>query len=257
MDDVNGDKEERMKVLIADDEPLAVERLSRLVTQMGHEVIATAHHGQDVLDHIENDSPDVVLLDIQMPGMNGLECAEQLSHLSPRPAIIFCTAYDQHALEAFKFQAQGYLLKPVAQQDLQQVFDNLTQLTQAQMTGLKQQDHMYDTKTQRHQIAAKTYRGVELIPVENIYYFLADQKYVTVRHKNGSVLIDETLKDLEHEFADRFIRIHRNALVSLDYLEGLELVAAGQYQVRLRELEERLSVSRRHLPSLRECMHQL
>ena len=234
-----------MKVLIADDEPLAVERLSRLVTQMGHEVIATAHHGQDVLDHIENDSPDVVLLDIQMPGMNGLECAEQLSHLNPRPAIIFCTAYDQHALEAFKFQAQGYLLKPVAQQDLQQVFDNLTQLTQAQMTGLKQQDHMYATKTQRHPIAA------------NIYYFLADQKYVTVRHKNGSVLIDETLKDLEHEFADRFIRIHRNALVSLDYLEGLELVAAGQYQVRLRELEERLSVSRRHLPSLRECMHQL
>lgn len=78
-----------MKVLIADDEPLAVERLSRLVTQMGHEVIATAHHGQDVLDHIKNDSPDVVLLDIQMPGMNGLECAEQLSHLNPRPAIIF------------------------------------------------------------------------------------------------------------------------------------------------------------------------
>ncbi len=225
-----------MKVLIADDEPLAVERLSRLVTQMGHEVIATAHHGQDVLNHIENDSPDVVLLDIQMPGMNGLECAEQLSRLNPRPAIIFCTAYDQHALEAFKFQAQGYLLK---------------------MTGLQQQDDMYDTKAQRHQIAAKTYRGVELIPLENVYYFLADQKYVTVRHKNGSVLIDETLKDLELEFSDRFIRIHRNALVSLDYLEGLELVAAGQYQVRLRELDERLSVSRRHLPSLRECMHQL
>lgn len=256
MDDVSGDKEERMRVLIADDEPLAVERLSRLVTQMGHEVVATAHHGQDVLSHIENASPDVVLLDIQMPGMNGLECAEQLRHLNPRPAIIFCTAYDQHALEAFKFQAQGYLLKPVALQDLEQVFQHLTQLTQAQMTGL-QQDELYDVKNQRHQIAAKTYRGVELIPLDSVYYFLADQKYVTVRHKSGSVLIDETLKDLELEFADRFIRIHRNALVSLDYLEGLELVAAGQYQVRLRELDERLSVSRRHLPSLRECMHQL
>ena len=93
--------------------------------------------------------------------------------------------------------------------------------------------------------------------MENIYYFLADQKYVTIRHKNGSVLIDETLNDLETDFSDRFIRIHRNALVSLDYLEGLELIAAGQYQVKLRELEERLSVSRRHLPSLRECMHQL
>ena len=245
-----------MKVLIADDESLAVERLSRLVTQMGHEVIATAHHGQEVLERIEQDAPDVVLLDIQMPGMNGLQCAEQLSHMQPRPAIIFCTAYDQHALEAFKFQAQGYLLKPVAQEDLQQVFDQLTQLTQAQMSGM-QHEGVHDGKSRRHQIAAKTYRGVELIALENVYYFLADQKYVTVRHKNGSVLIDETLKDLECEFSYRFIRIHRNALISLDYLEGLELIAAGQYQVRLRELDERLSVSRRHLPHLRECMHQL
>lgn len=110
---------------------------------------------------------------------------------------------------------------------------------------------------QRQQIAAKTYRGLELIPVENIYYFLADQKYVTVRHKNGSVLIDETLKDLETEFSDRFIRIHRNALISLDYLDGLEMVASGQYQARCRELEERLAVSRRHLPLLRERMQNL
>ncbi|MFX5522612.1 LytTR family DNA-binding domain-containing protein, partial [Acinetobacter baumannii] len=78
--------------------------------------------------------------------------------------------------------------------------------------------------------------GVELIPVENIYYFLADQKYVTVRHKNGSVLIDETLKELETEFADQFIRIHRNALVAVVYLDGLELISSGQYQVRLRGL---------------------
>ena len=190
MDDVNGDKEGKMRVLIADDEPLAVERLSRLVAQMGHEVVATAHHGQDVLDHIDDASPDVVLLDIQMPGMNGLQCAEQLSHLNLRPAIIFCTAYDQHALDAFKFQGD-----------------------------------MNEPKNQRHQIAAKTYRGVELIPVENIYYFLADQKYVTIRHKNGSVLIDETLKDLETDFSDRFIRIHRNALVSVHFLDGLEVIS--------------------------------
>ena len=92
-----------------------------------------------------------------------MECAEQISHLHPSSSYYFCTAYDQHALEAFKFQAQGYLLKPIAQQDLQQVFNSLTQLTQAQMTGLQQQDDMYDTKTQRHQIAAKTYQRVELI----------------------------------------------------------------------------------------------
>lgn len=246
-----------MKVLICDDEPLAVERLSRLVSKMGHEVVAIAHHGQDALEQARLHQPDVILLDIQMPGMNGLVCAEQLSQLNPRPAIVFCTAYDQHALEAFKSQAQAYLLKPIDPKELEQALSQLTQLTQAQLNALSNHEFLQDLKTQRHQIAAKTYRGVELIPVENIYYFLADQKYVTVRHKNGSVLIDETLKELETEFLDQFIRIHRNALVSIAYLDGLELVSSGQYQVRLRGLDERLSVSRRHLSSLRERIHQL
>lgn len=245
-----------MDILICDDEPLAVERLSRLVTQMGHQVIATAAYGQQAIEMVQFYQPDVVLLDIQMPEMDGLTCAQYLRQLEPSPAIVFCTAYDQHALEAFKSHAEGYLLKPIMQQELQQVLDQLTKLTQAQMSNLKQKEDM-DNQAQRHQIAAKTYRGVELVPVENIYYFLADQKYVTVRHKNGSVLIDETLKDLELEFGERFIRIHRNALVSVHYLEGLEVINSGQYQVRCRELDERLSVSRRHLPNLRERIHKL
>ena len=246
-----------MKVLICDDEPLAVERLSRLVSKMGHEVVSTAHHGQEALEQARLHQPDVILLDIQMPGMNGLVCAEQLSQLNPRPAIVFCSTYDQHALEAFKAQAQAYLLKPIDPVELEQALNQLTQLTQAQLNALPNSELLQDLKTQRHQIAAKTYRGVELIPVENIYYFLADQKYVTVRHKNGSVLIDETLKELETEFADQFIRIHRNALVAVAYLDGLELISSGQYQVRLRGLDERLSVSRRHLSTLRERIHQL
>lgn len=245
-----------MDILICDDEPLAVERLSRLVTQMGHQVVATAAYGQQAIEMVQFYQPDVVLLDIQMPEMDGLTCAQYLRQLEPSPAIVFCTAYDQHALDAFKSHAEGYLLKPIMQQELQQVLDQLTKLTQAQMSNLKQKEDM-DNQTQRHQIAAKTYRGVELVPVENIYYFLADQKYVTVRHKNGSVLIDETLKDLELEFGERFIRIHRNALVSVDYLEGLEVINSGQYQVRCRELDERLSVSRRHLPNLRERIQKL
>ncbi|MGQ9374877.1 LytR/AlgR family response regulator transcription factor [Acinetobacter tandoii] len=245
-----------MNILICDDEPLAVERLSRLVTQMGHQVIATAAYGQQAIEMVQFYQPDVVLLDIQMPEMDGLTCAQYLRQLEPSPAIVFCTAYDQHALDAFKSHAEGYLLKPIMQQELQQVLDQLTKLTQAQMSNLKQKEDM-DNQTQRHQIAAKTYRGVELVPVENIYYFLADQKYVTVRHKNGSVLIDETLKDLELEFGEQFIRIHRNALVSVHYLEGLEVINSGQYQVRCRELDERLSVSRRHLPNLRERIQKL
>ncbi len=246
-----------MDILICDDEPLAVERLSRLVTQLGHHVVATAQHGRQAIELVKHYEPDVVLLDIQMPEMDGLCCAQQLSQLEPMPAIVFCTAYEDYALDAFKSQAEGYLLKPIAMPELQQVLDNLTRFNQAQMTHLKQQkDAMNTLKLRRHQITAKTYRGVELIPVENIYYFLADQKYVTVRHKNGSVLIDETLKELEQEFEEYFIRIHRNALVAIDYLEGLENVNSGQYQVRCRELDERLAVSRRHLPNLRERMHK-
>ena len=245
-----------MDILVCDDEPLAVERLSRLVSQLGHHVIATAQHGKQALDMVQQFEPDVVLLDIQMPEMDGLTCAQHLAHFNPMPAIVFCTAYDEHALQAIQSQAKGYLLKPIAKEDLEAVLGNVTKLTQAQLTHLEKKELM-EEKVQRQQIAAKTYRGLELIPVENIYYFLADQKYVTVRHKNGSVLIDETLKDLETEFADRFIRIHRNALISLDYLDGLEMVASGQYQARCRELEERLTVSRRHLPLLRERMQNL
>ncbi len=245
-----------MDILICDDEPLAVERLSRLVSQLGHQVIATAQHGQQALEMVQQFEPDVVLLDIQMPEMDGLSCAQHLAHFNPMPAIVFCTAYDEHALQAIQSQAKGYLLKPIAKDELEAVLGNVTKLTQAQLTNLEKKELM-EEKVQRQQIAAKTYRGLELIPVENIYYFLADQKYVTVRHKNGSVLIDETLKDLETEFADRFIRIHRNALISLDYLDGLEMVASGQYQARCRELEERLAVSRRHLPLLRERMQNL
>ena len=246
-----------MDILICDDEPLAVERLSRLVTQLGHQVVAKASHGRQAIDLAQSLEPDVILLDIQMPEMDGLACAKLLRELDPMPAIIFCTAYDHHALDAFKSNAEGYLLKPVMQQELQQVLDHLTKLTQAQLSTIKQKENMDEIKISRHQIAAKTYRGVELVPVENIYYFLADQKYVTVRHKNGSVLIDETLKDLEHEFGDRFIRIHRNALVSVSFLDGLEVVSSGQYQVRCRDLDERLAVSRRHLPNLRERIQKL
>lgn len=246
-----------MDILICDDEPLAVERLSRLVTQLGHTVVATATHGRQAIDMAQSYEPDVVLLDIQMPEMDGLSCAQYLRQLDPMPAVIFCTAYDNYALDAFKSNVDGYLLKPVIQQELQQVLDHLTKLTQAQMSNLKQKQEINELDLKRQHIVAKTYRGVELIPVEQIYYFLADQKYVTIRHQNGSVLIDETLKDLENEFADHFIRIHRNALVSIHFLDGIEVFGSGQYQVRCRELQERLAVSRRHLPHLRERIQKM
>lgn len=245
-----------MKILVCDDEPLARERLSRMVQDAGHTVVAQATNGIEALEAVRIFQPDVLFLDVRMPEMDGLRCAEALMRLESPPAVIFVTAFDQHAIDAFRTQAIGYLLKPVSRDDLQSALNRASRLNTAQVNHLRVL-HDPNAMAMRQHIAARTHRGMELIPIENIYYFLADQKYVTVRHTGGQVLIDETLKELETEFGDRFIRIHRNALLSIPYLEGLEMVSTGQYQARFRGIDERLAVSRRHLPQLRDKMHTL
>ena len=245
-----------MKILVCDDEPLARERLSRMVQEAGHTVVAQATNGVEALEAVRVFQPDVLFLDVRMPEMDGLRCAEALMRLENPPAVIFVTAFDQHAIDAFRTQAIGYLLKPVSREDLQSALKRANRLNAAQVNHLRVLDDPNALSMRQH-IAARTHRGMELIPIENIYYFLADQKYVTVRHSGGQVLIDETLKELETEFGDRFIRIHRNALLAIPYLEGIEMVSTGQYQARFRGIPERLAVSRRHLPQLRDKMHTL
>lgn len=246
-----------MKVLICDDEALARERLARFLRDMdGYEIVGEAENGEDCLRQVAVLQPDVVLLDLRMPVMDGLACAEQLAMLPAPPAVIFCTAYDEHALAAFQVQAVGYLLKPVRKEQLAEAMARCSRVNRAQLEAVKYSAEDARTNGRSH-ITAKTHRGIELIPVDDVRYFLADQKYVTVRHGKGEVLIDETLKDLEDEFGPRFIRIHRNALLALSFLDGLELVAPGQYQVRIKGIEDRLVVSRRHLPELRETMQKL
>ncbi len=245
-----------MKVLICDDEALARERLVRFLKDMdGYEIVGEAENGRDALEQAEATAPDIVLLDLRMPVMDGLACAEKLAQLPEPPAVIFCTAYDEHALAAFQVQAVGYLLKPVRREQLVESLARASRVNRAQLEAVKQGGE--PGHGGRSHITAKTHRGIELIPIDDVRYFLADQKYVTVRHGKGEVLIDETLKDLENEFGARFIRIHRNALLALAFLDGLELVSPGQYQVRMKGIEERLVVSRRHLPELRETMLKL
>lgn len=246
-----------MDIVVCDDEYLARERLVRMVTHLGHHAVAQAANGQQGIEMVQQYQPDVVLLDIRMPELNGLECAAKLSELETPPAIIFCTAFDQYAIDAFKTHAISYLLKPVAMDDLQQALDKARKLNQAQLQALSISPEVPASHDSRQHIVARTHRGVELIAIEDIYYFTADQKYVMVRHKHGQVLIDETLKDLEHEFADSFIRIHRNALLSLKYLDGLEVLSSGQYQARCKEVDEKLLISRRHLPHIKERMQYL
>lgn len=247
-----------MRVLVCDDEKLARDRLARLTEAVADtEVVAEAGNGREAVTLAQSTRPDVVLLDIRMPDMDGIEAARHLLKLEHPPAVIFCTAYDEHALQAFKVQAVDYLLKPVSREDLAAALGRVKSLTRSRLEALEQEVHADGEPGQRRHISARTHRGIELVPVDDIRYFLADQKYVTVKHPGGEVLIDDTLKELEDEFGERFVRIHRNALVAVAWLEGMELANAGHYQVRLKGVEEKLVVSRRHVAGLRKMMARL
>lgn len=248
-----------MKVLVCDDEQLARERLTRLVADMdGYEVVGEAVNGAEAVQRLSETDADIILMDIRMPQMDGLEAAKLISQNKAPPAIIFCTAYDDHAVQAFNVNAVGYLLKPVRREALAEALAKARSLNRVQLSALSDVTAANDTShKQRTHISAKTHRGIELVPVDDIRYFLADQKYVTVRSGRGEVLIDETLKELEDEFGERFVRIHRNSLVARRFIDGLEQVSTGHYQVRLKETDERLTVSRRHVSGLRRLLQHL
>jgi two-component system response regulator AlgR len=242
-----------MDILIVDDELLARQRLSRMAEKIDAvERILEAENAEQALLLVTSEDPDLVLLDIHMPGENGLALAHQLSELDDPPAIVFCTAYDSHALDAFDTSAIAYLLKPVKAEQLLQVLEKAQKLNKVQR-AVAREDLVKNTNQRQH-ISAKTHRGVELIPLKDIRYFIADQKYVTVYHTQGEHLLDETLKDLQDEFNDRFVRIHRNALVSKNHIEALERDTQGQFYVRLTNVENKPQVSRRHVSYIKELL---
>lgn len=246
-----------MDILIVDDEALARQRLLRMVEKIdGFSVVAEADNAEDALVAITQHDPDIVLLDIRMPGRDGLSLAQDIAELEDAPAVIFCTAFDQYALDAFGTNAVGYLLKPVKAEQLLQVLEKAQKLNKIQRVAA-QKDNKPKSETQRTHITAKTRRGVELIPLDDVRYFLADHKYVTVYHRAGEHLLDETLKELEEEFGARFVRVHRNSLVSVKHIEALERNAQGQYQVRLADTELRPVISRRHVSDLKELLKMM
>lgn len=229
------------RVLIVDDEPPARSRLRQLVADLGgFEVVGEAGHGEEALRLCTSLNPDIVLLDIHMPGLDGLEVASQLAGWERRPAVVFTTAFDEYAIQAFDAHAVGYLLKPVRRERLQQTLEHATRVGRSQLLRLP-------GSAPRTQICVQRPRGLQLIPVEEVLCFLADQKYVTVHYPGGEALLDEPLKDLEDEFGDRFLRIHRNALVAVAWLDSLDREEAGTWQVRLKHDFRPLPVSRRHV----------
>ncbi len=253
-----------MRILVCDDEKLARERLIRLLDEMPDcDVVGQATNGLEVMGQIPQVAPDVVLLDIEMPGMTGIEVAAHLSRLAQPPAVIFCTAYDVYAIEAFQTHAVGYLLKPVRQQALQQALMTAQSINRVQLKAVQQQlasmisPIEQGKKTERTHLSARTHKGIELVPVKEIRLFKAEQKYVIVKTPGQEVLVDETLKELETLFPHSFIRVHRNALVALAHVVGFKNVRAGHYQIQLSQLTEAVPVSRRYLSSVRKQLRAI
>ncbi len=248
-----------MKVLIVDDEQPARDRLRQLLNDIdGFEVVAEAGNGRDALAQAAVVQPDIVLLDIRMPGMNGIEAAQHLNALDRAPAVVFTTAYDEYAIEAFEAHAIGYVLKPVRRARLEAALQHASRLA-AGMLG--EMSATPELEARRTHVCAQVHGELRVIPVEDITCFRADQKYVAVYHDGGKHLIDESLKSLETAFADTFVRIHRGALVAVDRIDRLEKGADGKVHLLLRdnsqdELKE-LIISRRHVSDVRKRLKAL
>ena len=243
-----------MKVLVVDDEAPARERLSRLLSELPpYQVCGEAGNGATALATVEREQPDIVLLDIRMPGIDGLETAHRLAKLENPPAVIFTTAYGEHALEAFDAQAIGYLLKPIRKEHLAAALAKARTLNRAQLANLTE-TNTTNTIDQHAYISARLADRLERIPMEHVIYFQASHKYVTVRHRYGEAIIEEPLTSLESRFASRFLRIHRNALAAKSYLSGLEKGPDGCFEVTFVGIGDRLEVSRRHVTAARRFL---
>lgn len=251
-----GDKP--LRLFIADDEPPARARMRELLGDVKDEcpteIVGEAGNGLEVLERLPSSRAEVLLLDIQMPGMTGLEVARHLVPLEGGPAVVFVTAHDAHALEAFELNALDYLLKPVRAARL------AAALKKARHAGPPARESLERAQgVPRTQFSIAERNRIHLVPLATIVYFKAEQKYVTLRTREREFLIEESLVSLEKEFAEGFIRIHRNCLVARAAISGFERGAGESeeethWEVLLDGVPERLPVSRRQWSAVREIL---
>ena len=242
-----------MKVLIVDDEQPARDRLRQILDdESDYEFVGEAGNGIDALKMSTELCPDIILLDIRMPGLDGIETAHHLNSLEQPPAVVFTTAYDEYAIDAFDARAVGYVLKPVRRSKLVAALAQASRLAPSTLSSVTSEANMPSVR--RH-VCARAHGELRLIPVSEIFCVRADQKYVTVDRRNGQDLIDESLKALAEEFSDDFVRIHRGALVAVDSVDRVEKTADGKSLVVLRDNsqvdDKELIISRRHLAEVR------
>ena len=246
---------DHLRLLIVDDESPARRRLREVLDDCAQnlslEVVAEADNGMDALEQAEREQPDAVLLDIRMPGMDGIEVAQHMQKLSHTPAIIFTTAYDNYACQAFEVNAVDYLMKPVRADRLEAALTKARQLNLTMLDALRQAH----PKARSHLSLSEKGR-LKLVPVDEILYFKAELKYVTVKTPEHEYLLEESLVKLEAEFGEQFLRIHRNCLVARSKISQIGKTHGSEegHYMLLHGLEDPLPVSRRQYSQIREIL---
>jgi len=236
-----------LNILIIDDEAPARQRLRRMVEALpDYSVIGESCSASEALDQIRELSPDVLLLDISMPGMDGMTLARVLQQGGASPAVIFCTAYQDQALEAFEREAIDYLVKPLRPERLEQALAKARRY-------LSELPEQHAGQFLRSTVGGK----VLLTPVSEVICLLAEDKYTTVVYEGGETVIDQPLSELEQRFSSIFFRIHRNALVSIRHIRGLERISIGNTLVNLSGTDRKPEVSRRNASALRKLLSNI
>ena len=248
----------KLRIFIADDEAPARARLKELLADIGGElattVVGESASGLEVIDRLPASAAQVLLLDIQMPGMGGIELARHLCVLENAPAIIFVTAHDRHAVEAFELNALDYLMKPVRAERLVAALKKVIIAAPPGPDHVARLERAASGPREFFSIAERN--RIVLVPVGEILFLKAELKYVTLRTSAGEHLIEEPLVSIEREFADRFVRVHRNCLVARGAIRGFERITGGgeeepHWNVVLEGTPERLPVSRRQWPAVK------
>lgn len=241
-----------LRTLIVDDESLARSRLRSLLADCHSppaEVVAEAAHGEGALDQLANARFDLVLLDIHMPGLDGLELARNLRRRPGAPAVVFVTAYAAHAVTAFELEAVDYLTKPVRAERLQQALQKAERYLKEQRAPVAEPQEV---------LLIQDRGRTERVPLSEILYLKSELKYLTVRTASRSHIFDGSLAELEERYPARFVRVHRNALVARAAIRALEKYDDGEdaegWALRLDGIPEPVMVSRRQLSSVREAL---
>ncbi len=246
----------KLRIILADDELNARRRLFDLLDELEdgfpHKVVAECDNGLAVIDAAQRGA-DVVLMDINMPDMDGLEAARHLLKMENAPRVIFVTAYDQHALAAFEVQAIDYLLKPVRRDRLLAALERAKPMSEAQIEALPRGARRYFSVSERGRLV--------LVPIDDVIFLRAEQKYITIITEKKEHLIEDSLVRIEEEFAGRFLRIHRNCLVTSELIETFERDddddGESQWIVTLRGRADRLPVSRRQHAEVRRLAKRI